>query len=179
MLEVLLMILEVYCQYQNRITLQSTAEVSVLFSFIYDSLSGFAWLSSEKWVSGMVARIKEQLIKNYKIDELEAKFQIKFDMFLVGMLANLFANQFSSPRSFSEFFDVLILFLNSDRLPDFIVATGIAVYAAKRHNFETCDTLLEVDFVFKMKFFSGWQVNKTTISVLKEVHHVNFIKLFQ
>lgn len=175
----MLMMFEVYCQYQNRITLQSIAEVSVLFSFVYDCLSGFAWLSSEKWISGMVARIKEQLIKNYKIDELEAKFRFKFDLFFVSVLASLFANQFSSPLSFSEYFDVLILFLSSDRLLDFIVASGIAIYAAKRHNFDTCDSLLEVDFMFKMKFFSGWQVNQTAISVLKEVHHVNFIKLFQ
>ena len=179
MLEFLLMIVEVYCQYRSHVTLQSATEIACCFWFVYDCLCGFSWLSSQKWVASMVARIKEQLSQNYKVQNLEKKLGFSFDPFICVMLANLFNNQFSNPRSFSEYFDILILFLASDKLTDFLVATATAIYDAKKFDFERCDSLQEIDFVFKVRFFSGWQVNPNAISILKEVHHVNFIKLFK
>lgn len=173
------MLCEVCCNQTQTLTDDVLAEVCCLFGFVYECLNGFGWLTSPKWLTGMIAKVRDQLSKNYNIGSLEAKFGFKMDPFFCGMLANLFANQFSFARGFSEFFDVLVLFLESEKLSEFLVSTATAIYAAKRADFERCDSLLEVDCVFKVKFFRGWEVNSKAIAILKEVHHVTFIQMFR
>ena len=172
------MIFETFLHFETSIDVSEIAKLCVIFEFFSDKLDGFKVISSEKWIRNIVEKTKDFLSKNYSIEKIEIKCGIKIDLFICNIFCSLFTNQFSSNDAYSDFFDIFLIFLCGKKMEEFFVCCIGAIVSLKKGELVNCQSMLEIDCVFKIKYSNFAEMKTRILGIMKEVHHVNFLKIF-